>query len=175
MKVYKQWKLLFWLLLTAVSFQGFFMAKGIENVPFFLYHMFSTVDTHNDSLKVILIKTPDGYFNTNNLSGREREMLMNNAYIVSEQIAAAFTDPMSQAVKNRFEERTSKEVYEKLKEQLTNNDDNFKAYPGWWLRYFNQVQNYQFDSLSLVSTYIYLNPFVHKSEKDSIIFTAHNK
>ena len=78
-RVYAEWRLLFWCLLLLMTAQFFFMAKGIENVPFFLYHMFSKDHQPVDSTAVYLVKTRDGYLNHKQLSNREDEMLMNSA------------------------------------------------------------------------------------------------
>ncbi|CAN5684931.1 hypothetical protein BH11BAC3_BH11BAC3_17690 [soil metagenome] len=174
-KVYNQWKLLFWVIVSAIFFQAFFMAKGIENIPFFLYHMFGSVQSSTDSVNIVLIKTPEGYFNTNKLSGREREMLMNNTNYFIEQKKQGFGDPLEQTVENRFKNRVNNTTYNYLQQSLLNDSTHLAAYPGWWQRYFERVQNKKFASVEIVSSYIYFNSSMYKSQTDSIVFTVFNK
>ncbi|MEO6233135.1 MAG: hypothetical protein ABJB11_06785 [Ferruginibacter sp.] len=173
--VYRQWKLLCWIIISAIFFQAFFMAKGIENMPFFLYHMFGSVQSSNDSINVILIKTSEGYFNTNQLSGREREMLMNNISYFIERKKQGFSDPLGQTVANRFKNRVSNTTYNYLQKSLLNDSAHLAAYPGWWKHYFDQVQNKKYASVEIVSTYIHFNSSMYKSQTDSVVFTVSNK
>lgn len=175
LKVYKQWTVLFWIIICALLCQVFFMAKGIENMPFFLYHMFGTVHSSSDSVKVILIKTPGGYFNTNLLSGREREMLMNNTSYFIERKAEGVSDPLSQTLADRFKDRVSNNTYNYLKQSLLNDRTHLAAYPAWWQRYFQEVQHKKYASVEIVSTYLYYRSPLYKSPTDSVVFTVFNK
>ncbi len=174
-KVYRQWKLLFWIIMIAIFCQAFFMVKGIENIPFFLYQMFGSVQSTNDSINVILIKTPEGYFNTNKLSGREREMLMNNTSYFIDRKRQSPIDPLSQTLDDRFKNRVNDKTYHYLQQSLLNDSVHLNAYPGWWNRYFQHMQNSRYSSVSIVSTYIHFNSAIYKSPEDSVVFTVFNK
>src|SRR5436190_3859137 len=101
-KVYKEWRTFFWVIIIAISAQLFFMVKGISNVPFFLYHMYSYAHQPKDSFNVILIKTTDGYLDPYQLSGREAEMLMKNIPYFMTQKDKGWKDGVSLAVERRF-------------------------------------------------------------------------
>src|SRR5688572_27111766 len=145
-KVYRQWKLFFWAILIFIAGQFFFMFKGIQNIPFFLYHMFSTTHAPADSVQVFLVKTPQGYFNTNKLSGREREMLLNNLDYYLAGKAAGFKDPLEATIEHRFASILPGQNRRFIREGLLNHSPAFSYYPHWWLRYFNSIQDTNFDS-----------------------------
>ncbi|MBK7434979.1 MAG: hypothetical protein IPI66_14555 [Chitinophagaceae bacterium] len=76
-RLYTGWRPLFWLLLLLLLAQSFFMYKGIQNLPFFLYHMYSKEHRPQDSIPVYLLKTPYGYLDHKQLSNREEELFLN--------------------------------------------------------------------------------------------------
>jgi hypothetical protein len=149
--------------------QLFFMAKGIQNVPFFLYHMYSRDHQPVDSTAVYLIKTPDGYFNHKKCSNREQEMLMNPvSYYVSLKQNG---DGINESIKKRFSKFVSATGYENLQGQLSNDSVSISKFPAWWGRYFQAVSKTNYDSVSVVKSYVYSKTPYHKAKTDSIIFT----
>jgi len=174
-KVYKQWKAFFWVILIALVTQFFFMVKGIQNIPFFLYHMYGYAHQSRDSINVILVKTPDGYMNPFELSGRESEMLMYNVLDYIKMKRNDWKDDLIPTVKKRFSNRVSASTYNFLQKGLVNDSSNFSKYYDWWQRYFNAVYSNSYDSVSVISAYIYYKPRYARSPKDSIIFTVHLK
>ena len=59
-----------------IAVQCFFMYKGISTIPYFILYVWAKAP-QKQPIDVILLKTPSGYFNTNKLSQREQEMLLN--------------------------------------------------------------------------------------------------
>ncbi len=171
-KVYRDWKFLFWLIITGMVLQAYSMYKGIENVPFFLHNMFSTTHAAADSVKVYLVKTNAGYFNTSNLSGRENEMLMNNVAYYHDRSRNRFRDPLIPTVESRFKDRVGDSTYQYLRGSLSNSIRSFEKFPAWWGRYFMQVQARSFPEITLVSTFIYFQPSIYKSSVDEIVFSV---
>ncbi|MEP7109038.1 MAG: hypothetical protein ABI760_13680 [Ferruginibacter sp.] len=171
-KVYLQWRSFFWVIIFALIAQFFFMAKGIENIPFFLYHMFSYAHQPKDSFNVILIKTQDGYLDPHELSSRESEMLMNNIPYFNQIKKNAWKDFLIPTVEKRFGNRLPMDIYNHLQGGLVNDSMAFSNYTSWWQRYFKRVYNHSFDSVSVVSGYVHYNPGFSKSPVDSIIFTC---
>lgn len=153
-KVYREWKLFFYVIIVFIAGQAFFMFKGIENVPFFLYHMFSTPHAPADSVHVLLVNTPHGYFNTNKLSGREREMLLNSANYYDESKQRNFQDPLVMTVRKRIAPIADSTELAQMEKKLVNQPAAFDEFPAWWLRYFNSIQGQRFDSVQVISTFI---------------------
>ena len=173
-RVYKEWRLLFWALVLFMAAQAFFMARGIENVPFFLYHMYSKDHRPTDSIGVYLIKGPYGlYLNHKQLSNREEEMLMNaiDYYVKLKQSGKN----INETIEKRFRGRTSVAVYDYLQKQLTNDDAALTAFPQWWANYLHSVINNDAYYVSVVKSYVYALPPYNKSISDSLIFTVNLK
>ena len=169
-KIYTQWPLAFWAVLLFIVAQVFFMAKGIENVPFFLYHMYGQKHPPRDSIGIYLVKTTDGYFNHKKLSNREQEILMNSvSYYVNLRYAGH--DGINESIKKRFEKILSGTGYEYLQKHLANDSVAIRNFPQWWSRYFSSVSNTHAGQVSVIKTYVYSKPPYHKSGTDSLIFT----
>jgi hypothetical protein len=141
------------------------MAKAIENVPFFLYHMYSRDQQHVDSTAVYLVKTPDGYFNHKKLSAREQEMLMNTVsfYVKLKQNG----DGINETINARFGKGQ-----DHLVRQLANDSSDLAAFPKWWSKYFRRVSNKKYDSVSVIKSYVYSAWPYKKSTTDSLLFTV---
>lgn len=170
-RVYQQWRSFFWVLLLFSGAQFFFMIKGIENTPFFLYSMFSTPHRQRDSLPVYLIKTPSGYFNHTLLSNREVELLLNNAENVSSLKDKG--DPIFSVIENRFGKYAYLDGFRMYAcQQLCNSPAALARYPDWWGRYFNGVAAKEKTTVQLVRSYVYTQSLFHKSPYDSILFTV---
>ena len=158
---------MFWVLIVLLLAQAFFMAKGIQNVPAFLYHMYSKDHQPMDSIPVILVKTPKGYLNVKQLSGREEEMLMNSvSYYVKLKRSG---DVTIEAVQKRFS-RFSPGTYQYLQQHLLNDQDAMDQFPNWWYKYFKTV-NENTDSITVVQSYVYSKYPYNKSPQDSVIFS----
>lgn len=170
-RIYKEWRLLFWALLLFMAAQLFFMAKGIENVPFFLYHMYSKAHQPVDSIAVYLVKGPYGlYLNHKQFSNREEEMLMNSiGYYVN--LKKAGKQALA-TVEQRLRGRLPAAGYDYMLAHLTNDDAAIAAFPLWWARYFQSVTDNNIDYVSVVRSYVYASPPYNKSLTDSLVFTV---
>ena len=168
-RVYKEWRLLFWSLLFFVSLQLFFMAKGIENIPFFLYHMYSRDHQPMDSIPVYLVKTPGGYFDHKQLSNREEEILMNSVayYVKLKQDGNTAT----QTIKDRFQKWVPAASYHYLLTHLSNDSTALTAFPQWWGNYLQSVCKNRLSAVSVVRSYVGATSPYMKSVTDSVIFT----
>lgn len=157
---------MFWGLSIFIMLQLFFMSKGIENIPFFLYNMYGQQHFNKDSSAILLIKTTDGYFNHKKLSNRQQELLLNsvNYYINLTQNG----DGIKQTINNRFQNHS---VQKFLYNRLFNDSATIAAYPKWWGKYFNHITNFKYDSVSVVKAYIFSNSMHTKSNTDSLIFS----
>lgn len=169
-RLYNQWRPAFWLLLGLLGMQFFFMYKGIQNLPFFLYHMYSKEHRSQDSIPVFLLKTPYGYLNHKQLSNREEELLLNSAnYYLNLQKDG---DGTAGAVEKRFRDRVSLPVYGYLYRHLVNDSNALKRFPHWWGRYARSILGRDMPGITLVRSYVYARPPFLKSPVDSILFNS---
>jgi hypothetical protein len=169
-QLYNQWRIMFYTVTVFIVAQAFFMYKGIENTPFFLYHMFSTPHIKKDSFPVQLIKTAGGYFNQYSVSNREAELLLNNVYAY-QYLQQHQADPILPTVNSRFSNYTTENELQLITTRLCNDTVALKQFPNWWKQYFNSITNSTYTPNSLVSSYVHFNALsVTKSNSDSIIF-----
>ncbi len=145
------------------------MAKAIENIPFFLYHMYSQEHRSKDSTPVYLIKTPLGYFNHKKLSAREQEVLTNSvSYYVNLKHDG---DGINESIKKRFGKFVTGSGYTYLEKHLSNDSSSMAKFPEWWGKYFRSVTKDDLDSVSVVKSYVYSVSPYNKAATDSLIFT----
>lgn len=173
-RLYREWRLMFWLVLLFIAGQAYFMTKGIENIPFFLYHMYSKDHHTVDSIPIYLIRGPYGiYLNHKQLSNREEEMLMNSVgYYVNLKKTGG---DINTTVEKRFKGRVPDALYDQLEAHLTNDQYALAAFPQWWADYFNTVTNNNAFYVAVVKSYVYSTPPYKKSITDSTIFTVNLK
>jgi hypothetical protein len=169
-RLYREWRVFFWVLLVLLLAQAFFMYKGIENAPFFLYHMYAQQHSHNDSATVLLAKTENGYFTNKSFSNRQEELLFNAAgyYLL---LKASARDTILSVVKSRFGNRVPAGIYAVIEQQLSNSSAAIDSFPAWWSRYFYSVSSTK-GRVWLVQSTVSLSPPYTKSPLDSIIFTT---
>jgi len=168
-RIYTEWRSLFWLILLFIAAQLFFMYKGIENVPFFLYHMYGQVHPPKDSTAVYLVKTPGGYFNHKKLSSREQEMLMNP--VIYYNNLKKNGDGMLETVEKRFSNIAGGSTISYLQRHLGNDSNSLAGFPQWWGRYFQLVSQNKYDSVAVVRSYVSSKWPFNKMTADSLLFT----
>jgi hypothetical protein len=168
-RLYNGWRALFWIALVLILAQLFFMYKGIENVPFFLYHMYAQRHSHKDSATVLLVKTENGYISNKSFSNRQEELLFNAAgYWLSLKNSAR--DTILPVVESRFKSRVPANMYAGLERQLCNGNAAIDSFPAWWSRYFYGIRPKTPGKAWLVQSRVSLNPPYLKSPADSILF-----
>ena len=161
---------MFWAVVLFMTAQVFFMAKAIENIPFFLYHMYSKQHQPMDSIGVYLVKTPQGYFNHKQLSNREEEILMNSvSYYVNLKQRG---DGIIQSIDKRFKRIVPPAVFNYFIEHLYNDSTALERFPQWWASYFRSVAGDGNDSVSVIRSYVYPKEPYAKSIHDSLVFTV---
>lgn len=171
-RVYKEWKFLFWVIFFFMAGQCFFMFKGIQNAPFFLYHMFSTIHPPQDSMPVYLLKSRDGYISPFEYTNREGEMLTNYLSYYDQMKQNNYADPIFPTIEKRFKNRVSPGTFHFIVTGLSNDSAAVNRYPKWWAAYFKSVMKEKYDSVWVVKSYVYNKPAYAKSPVDSIIFSV---
>ena len=171
-KVYRSWRLLFWLLTAFIAAQVFFMFKGIENAPFFIYSMFATVHPPKDSLPVYLIKTGDGYYEHFRQSNRAAELITNNIDLYNRLHANGYREDILKTIHSRMDGRFAPATIRWVEQQLVNDSLRVNRYPEWYCRYFSQIVPEFHGQLQVVKSYVSFQGGFRKSPIDSVIFTA---
>ncbi|MBP6432688.1 MAG: hypothetical protein KA319_13060 [Ferruginibacter sp.] len=118
------------------------------------------------SIDVILIKTSQGYYNHQQLSCREQELLLN---YISPYISLKIKgDGTFININNRFSNPALKQYLFKM---LCNDSFALQQYPQWWGSYFKQVSHISNDSVSIVKSSVStIYPYA-KLPTDSVVFS----
>jgi hypothetical protein len=170
-RLFYGWRFLFWLLLVLILGQVFFMYKGIENMPFFLYHMYAQRHNHHDSATILLIKTNGGYIRNKSFSNRQEELLFNTTgYWLS--LKRSVRDTILPVVESRFKNRLPGGLYNLAVKQLSNSSAAIDSFPTWWSRYFFSIRPNIRGEVGLIQSRVSLHPPYSKSPLDSVIFTT---
>ena len=145
------------------------MFKGIENIPFFLYHMFSTEHPVQTNYPLVLIKVDSSYYDQTKLSNREYEMLIGSVdqYITLKK----YGDPMLPVIHSRVA-ALGAGVSSYFQKQLINDSTSINRYPTWWAEYFSMVSGLENKLVTVVKADLSFSPTLKKSTNDSIVFTV---
>ncbi len=172
-QLYRHWRPFFWLVITWIGAQSFFMFKGIENAPFFIYSMFSTPHPERASYPVVLMRSEKGYIDPFQFSSRQSELLLNNIPFYVRMRRNGYTDDINTTIEKRFADSVSNQTLRKLYARLSNDSLRISAYPEWWQRYFQRIAPDNQGAVSLVSTSVRFTPQgFEKPSGDSLIFTV---
>jgi hypothetical protein len=168
-RLYREWRMLFWVVLLFIAGQAFFMYKGIENVPFFLYHMYAKNHPPRQSLTIYQVVTDRGLVNMSQYSSRAEELLFNSlgAYLAVRQ--AGNTDPIDVDIHNRFAGWLPARWYGLVKARLSNSDSALHGYPDWWERYFRRITGEK-GQFKVIQRRVLLTPPFSPAGTDSVIF-----
>lgn len=170
-QLYRQWRLLFWVVLLWMLFQLISVFKGIENSPFILYYMFSTPHRAMDSIPVTLIKTPTGYLDQFAFTNREAELLLNNVEFYNRMRKNNYQDDILPTIAHRLPKNWSSSTKQYVYTSLSNDSVHFKQYPNWWFRYAGSIGVATQEPIEMVRSYVYFdNGQLRKSLFDSVIF-----
>ena len=172
-KVYKEWRLFFWVLVCFITCQLYFIYKGIENAPFFVYGMFAGVYPEKDSFNVLLIKTDKGLVSPFKLSNREAEMLTNNIPAYQQLKNNGGDSGLNKTIYKRFNSFLSPQNYQFVFNGLSNNSSAVNNYPDWWSKYFQSASKEKFDTVSVIKSTVSYLPTFKKSTLEVIVFTVH--
>lgn len=172
-QLYRHWRPFFWLVIAWIGAQSFFMFKGIENAPFFIYSMFSTPHPERASYPVVLMRSEKGYIDPFQFSNRQAELLLNNVPFYARMRQNGYVDDINSTIEKRFAARVSPETLQELYARLSNDSSRMKAFPGWWGRYFERIAPENKFDISLVESAVYFSSgtFEKKSE-DSLLLVV---
>lgn len=120
-----------------------------------------------DSIDVILIKTPTGYYNTKKLSGREEELLLKTVEFYTKLRKGGDFNLLN--INNRFSSVNVKHFFENA---IGNDTTAVQQFPKWWVSYYKQIALPKEDSVTLVKSSVSTTFPYSKSLTDSVIFTV---
>lgn len=148
-KVYSHNRFLFYLFLFFCVGQSFFIYKGVENAPFFLYGMYSAVQVPTKEYKMPIIEINGQEFNLNDLPAANREMIVSTLELYSLLENTNFRDTLLPVIANRFQSRVSESQFEVIASRLTNNSRDKELYQQWLKKYLEQTTETNIKTLQI--------------------------
>lgn len=118
--------------------QAFFMTKGVETVPFFLFGMYSE-PVEQAVPRGLMIEENGQPLDLGELSGLQKDAILTPVYRYLRLHDAHFEDPILPAVRKRFEGSVSAETYFTLRERLSNAPADKENFHRWFRSYLESV------------------------------------
>jgi len=128
------------------------MYKAVETIPFFLYNMYSTRQQVTDTTYTTSIFINGRPFNSNSLSGYEKETLMASLSYYKKLKEHRFYATDSQTIKNRLSGKIPSGWYNVFYNRLTNTSVNENKFFSWWTKYLSRVSGQKVDSFSIIQS-----------------------
>jgi hypothetical protein len=166
-RLYHQWRPMFWVVIIFIICQVLFMYKAVETIPFFLFNMYSTRQQPLDTTYRTTIYINGKYFNTDNISGHERETLLGSLAYFRKLKDHGFYATDSQTIKNRFSGKVPSALYNTFYKRLTNTSVTDKLFYNWWCKYLSRVARREADSFTIIQSGVIWNPSYH-ALKDTV-------
>lgn len=160
-RLYQQWKTMFWVVILFMICQAFFMYKAVETIPFFLYNMYSTRQHTLDTTYATVITVNGKEFNTDRLSGYEKETLLASLSYFRKLKDHGYYATDTQTIKNRLSGTIPDRWYNLFYKRLTNDLVNEKMFFSWWMKYLSRVSQQKVDSFTIIQSSIIWNPSYH--------------
>jgi hypothetical protein len=129
-QLYQQARVLFFVVCFAVLGQLFFMWKGVENVPFFLYHMFGFAHERKQSYPVLLVRYGSTDLSPYSMSNRDAELIFNSMdrYLQLREQG----DYLRAVVERRWSASWLQAWLPLAQQRLLNDSADVAAFPNWW-------------------------------------------
>jgi hypothetical protein len=164
-RVWKQSKLLFLILILFIVFQILFSAKRIQNFPFFTYDMYSRPIEKPDVFTLYIVKSNQKVFDYTQLTNTAENKLLSTVQSYESNILS-YPDFVHETVLNkRFYNKNRLTTYEFIKEGLSNDAGINTTFPKWLKHcYFSQNDSfsiekntYQFSDKSMTTSKTMIN------------------
>ena len=170
-KVYNENKFLFYLFSFFCLGQFFFLFKGVETTPFYLYGMYSEKETPQKEYSIFIIEVNDKEFNYDALPAANREMIISSLehYFALDQ--NNFYDTILPTVEKRFNGKVSEEKNQIIVSRLTNDSTDKAPYQKWLKNYLAETMKADIKSLKIYNAYFSYEPKLHLQRKELLFET----
>ena len=147
-RLYLQHKLLFSFVLLFIAFQIYFNNKRIHSFPFFVWDMYSRVQTLPDTLTQTELYIDGKRLDITQLSIWEEASILNTYKMYNWMRMNNYYDPMDEVVKNRtiF---LPKSVYSFVSYKICNQLKETETYPIWLHQYLEKTTHKKIKKIEL--------------------------
>lgn len=164
-KVWKESKALFIFLFIFIFFQFFFIAKRIQNFPFFIFDMYSRPIEKPTTFSIYEIKANGKSVDYTSFKNTQENTILNSIQTYSTAKKEFPKSIYETLIEHRFKNKISTTNYQFIKNGLSNNEAAIYEFDNWLNRYCIQ---------SNVDFSVYKNTynFQNKSKIDSILILS---
>lgn len=154
-KAYSQNKFLFYVIILFCMGQLFFMYKGVENTPFFLYGMYSAKQFPQEEYPVSIVEIDGKEFNYENLPHASHEMIVASLEHYRSLEQTDFQDTIMKTIEKRF---GNSENFQIIAQRLTNDSTDRIPYQQWLKKYLGYVTGDGINELKVYAGYFSYEP-----------------
>lgn len=169
--LYHKWRSMFYVVIVLILGQAFFMYKGVQSMPFFLFFMYAGKTHASDTSSKTTIYVNDKMF-TARMVNREAETLLASLGFYKGLKKNNLFAVQPATIEKRFRGRIPDNLYNVFFERLTNTNINDSMFYNWWGKYLSQVTGEKVDSFSIITSTVIWKP-VYTELNDTIELIHH--
>lgn len=143
--------------------QLFFMYKGVENTPFFLYGMYSAKQFPQEEYAISIIEIDGKEFNYEKLPHANREMIVASLERYRSLEQRNFQDTVKQTIEKRF---GGSDNFQSIAHRLVNDSTDGIPYQHWLNKYLEQTTGDKINSLKVFTGHFSYRSQFHLSRKE---------
>ena len=165
-RIYRENKFLFYIFCLFCTGQIFFLWKGVETTPFYLYGMYSAKQYPKESYRIFIIEINGKEFNYDKLPSANREMTISSLEHYCALDENNFRDTILPAVEKRFKGKFSEKNFQIMASRITNDSTDKIPYQDWLKDYLTQTTGEEISSLKVFNAGFSYVPEFHLVSKD---------
>ena len=167
-KVYSQNRFFFYLFLLFCLGQIFFIYKGVQNTPFFLYGMYSSKQFPSKQYTGYILEINGNRFNVDSLPAAEHEMIVSTIERYSSLQNSDFQDALIPVLVKRFQAHLSEKQFQLILSRLTNDSTDRIRYHQWLKRYLEFILQKKIYTMKVFTAGFSYYPQFHLTEKTTL-------
>lgn len=145
-KLFREYKVFFWICVVFIILQAFFMIKRVQNFPFFIYDMYSRHVTIHDTIHFNMIMLDDQEFDYTRLPHWSEQTVL-GTFDLYRDYRKRKEDNWARVIRSRFSTSSSLGAY--LNNTLTNSSAQYNKYPSWIFNYIDNITGAEAKSNSI--------------------------
>lgn len=157
-KLFREYKIFFWVCLVFILLQTFFTIKRVQNFPFFIFDMYSREVTIPDTIHFNMIMLDDQEFDYTRLPHWSEQTLL-GTFDLYRDYRTRKEDNWARVIRKRFPETSFLGSY--LNNTLTNTAVQYNKYPNWIFNYIDNITgaDAKSNSIEFIDAYYKVNGY----------------
>lgn len=147
-RLYRQNKFLFVAVVLFIFFQGYFNVKRVHSFPWFVWDMYSRIETLPDTITQTELFIDGSRLDITSIPIWEESTVLNTYKMYHWMRKNNYQDPMNEVVKNRTS-FLPKKIYSFVAYKINNQKNETETYPQWLKSYLENILNRKINNLEL--------------------------